>query len=243
MKIGIIVVVYNLNTRVFLLQMECIKKFCTDNNYTIEIIDNSTDNELSEAIKYHSSVMKLNYTRVRANNNDSSWSHSFAANFAYQRFENEYDIFFYLDHDCIPVKKFSIIEILRDYVIAGVEIGAHTKYFWPGCLMFNNTLISHNLVNFSPNGELRVDTGGELYKVIETHGRNKCLFFDEEGHGNPAFVNTPLYSFYMMIYNETFMHFINASGWNPTDRNEERLNSLINIVFDKIKNADEQNCI
>lgn len=234
MKVGIVIICYNIDTRILILQLDAIKKYCTDEDYRIEIVDNSSIEEQAEAIKHYAKVYGLDYQRTKSSAQNDSWSHSFAANFSYERLKNDYDLFFYIDHDCIPLKKFSVKEILGDKIMAGVRSGPKLNYFWPGCLMWNNVEIDKSLVSFSPNNAMRLDTGGQLYRVIEKYGEDRCLFFDEVGCQNPYFLDTPLYTFYMMICNETFMHFINASGWNPTERNDQRLNSLINIATNKI---------
>lgn len=233
MKVGIIIITYNLDARIFLLQIECIRKFCKDENYTIEVVDNSSNEEMAETIRHHAQEQEVNYKRTYSSFTNDSRSHSFAANLSYNTFKNVYDVFFYLDHDCIPVKEFSVLEMLGDSIIAGVRAGIKTFYYWPGCLIWNNTLIDKELINFNPNNELRLDTGGEFYKVIEKYG-DGCKYFDEIGYENPYFFNTPLYYFYTTIYKNTFLHFIGASNWMALEKNEERLNSLINITTNKI---------
>lgn len=232
MKTAIVIIVFNLDHRVFLLQIEAIKKFCTD-NYVIEVIDNSTNLELSEAIKYHAQEQGVSYRKTNPVNADPSHSHAFAANLAYKILFEFYDYFFFLDHDCIPLKPFSVVNTLGEKTIAGVQVGIETKYYWPGCLMFNNKKVNRKYLNFNPIHHLRIDTGGQTYRIIN-QTPDECIFFDEVGHYNEAFRDTELYYFYMVINEGTFMHFLNSSGWNPTERNEERINSLINIAQTKI---------
>lgn len=227
MKVGVIIIVFNLDCRVFLLQISAIRKFCSD-DYVIEVIDNSTDIEKSEAIKYHAGSQNVNYRKTEPNNNDPSHSHAFAANISYKILQNEYDILFYLDHDCIPVKSFNCVEILGKNDIAGVQSGqGQTKYFWPGCLMWKVKKIPKSYINFNPVHRLRADTGGGLYKILP---RYKCLFFDEVGCANPDFSHDPDYYFYMTMHNKTFIHWLNTSNWRNKKNNEERINTLINIT-------------
>ena len=41
-------------------------------------------------------------------------------------------IFFFIDHDCIPVREFSVIDILGGgHVAAGIGEEKNKKYFWP----------------------------------------------------------------------------------------------------------------
>lgn len=228
MKVCICIIVYNLDHRIFIFQIESIKKYCTD-DYAIEVIDNSTHKEKSEAIKYHAGIQEVNYRKTEPGEIDSSQSHAFAANLSYKMLFEFYDAFFYLDHDLIPVKPFSVSQILEENDCAGVKVGIETKSLWAGCVMWKKT-IPVELIDFTPIHDLRLDTGAGFYKVIDQY---KCFFFDEVGCFNEQFKDTKLYYFYMMIYSGTFMHFLNASDWNPTKNNEQRLNSLMNIAMQR----------
>lgn len=228
---GIVIVTFNILDQVFLLQIEAIKKFCQD-EFEIQIIDNSTNDEMAASVQYHAIRMGCLYQKTRANDADFSRSHAFAANVGFQLTKNKYDKLFFLDHDCIPVKPFSIEKILDGYMMGGVAQNKEVTYFWPGCFMFNNKDIAEQFINFSPDSKLGLDTGGQLHKAIENYGRENCIFFDEVICQNQAYAGEH-YSTYNMICNETFMHFVNASNWNPVQDNQLRVNSLINIAREK----------
>ncbi len=238
MKVGIVIITYNLDCRVFILQIEAIRKFCQDPDYTIEVFDNSSNQELATAIKHHAGELGVKYNRTNPSTSDASLSHSFAANFSYKILKDTYDTFFYCDHDLIPIKLFSVEQILGNYIGAGVKHGINVKYFWPGCFMFKNGFVDKSLIDFSPNQELSIDTGGELRKLIENHGEDKFLFFDETGCQNETMITHKDYYFYIMIFGETFLHFLAASNWSKKERHEERINSLINIATNKIVESD-----
>lgn len=224
-KVGIIVVTYNC-PQIFLKQVNSIEKKCKD-NFEIVIIDNSTDESAIESIKYHSERRGLRYFKTRSTSRMGSDSHAFAANFSYQKLKDEYDYFFYIDHDCFAVEDFSVIEILGDKTFAGIaQVKKKALYLWPGCLMFKKT----DGVDFSTNHELGLDTGGNLYKLLN---EANTKYFNEEHVQNPGF-NKSFYNFYSSINNGMFLHFIAASNWSNTESNEERINSLINIVDAKI---------
>lgn len=230
MKVGIIIITYNISAEVFLLQIAAIKKFCKD-DFVIHVIDNSDDKEIAEHIRYHSSVNGIDYVKLFSNSKGSSDSHSFAANFAYQQFKNEYPYFFFLDHDCIPVKEFSVVEALSGgHVAGGIGQNKSKKYPWPGCFYLNNSAVDHDLVDFSPAEGL--DTGGRLYKIIEKYGGEAFLDFNESYHQNPNYVNKE-YGHYAMIKDETFIHFINGSNWNTKADHQQRISSLVNVVKEK----------
>ncbi len=229
MKVGVVIITFNIPSEIFLLQIQAIKKFCTD-DFVIEIFDNSTDAAIAESIRYHSEQMGINYRKVNASTTDPSQSHSFASNLSYQLLKDSYDYFFYLDHDCAPVKEFSVVEILGANLYAGIAQNIPT-YPWPGCFMFNNNEIDHDLIDFTPNHEKGLDTGGELYKVVEKYGKEAGLFFSEAYCQNQHFQGK-LYNHYSMIQ-DTFMHFIASSNWINLPGHAERMSGLIAILKEK----------
>lgn len=232
MKVGIIIICYNIPSEVFLLQVAALRKFCKD-EFVIEVIDNSSDAEAAEHTRYHSSVLGLNYTKTFAGGKGSSDSHSWAANFAYQKVKDLYDMLLYLDHDCIPVTEFSIVDILNGgHVAAGIGQEKAKKYFWPGLFMLSNCAVDKDIVDFSTNSEFGLDTGGNLYKIIEKYGEEACIFFNESYHQNPDFISKD-YGYYAMINDQMFLHFVNGSNWNTKADHQQRISSLVNVVKEK----------
>lgn len=227
MKKTIITITYNIPVEVFILQIEAIKKFCKDTDYDIWVVDNSFIESMADGIRYHAERLGANYIRTKASSVNGSDSHSFAANFIYQKLENQYRLFCFLDHDCIPVRDFSIEKILKFKVAAGIGQSKSKTYFWPGCFMVDPQEIASD-VDFSPNTSLGLDTGGETYRIIEEVGEDNVEFFDEVHHENKHFRGK--YKSYAMINKDMFIHFINGSNWNNEKLNQERLNSLINIT-------------
>ena len=233
-KVAIVIVVYNI-ADLIVKQINCIRKFCTDENDII-IIDNSTNKEVSDAIVYYNNtIMNCLYFKTQASSEGGSESHVFACNWAFQSLVDKYDYFCYLDHDNFPIRNFSVKEILKDNIIAGLgQQPKDTKYFWAGCVMFNVEKIEKELIDFSTNHELQIDTGGMLYRIIEKYGNDKCLFFNESYIQNPNF-NKSFYNFFAMINDEMFMHFLNSSNWAKASDHKERINSLLNILNEKIQ--------
>lgn len=233
MKLGVVIICYNISSEVFLLQVAALKKFCKD-DFTIEVVDNSSHNDLAEQIRYHSAIIGVDYIRTNSSSINSSDSHSFAANLAYHRFKNKYDLLFFTDHDCIAVCEFSAVEILKGgHVLAGIGQGAKKKYIWPGCLFICvAALDDKDIIDFSPNAEYGLDTGGNLWKAIEKYGQETCVFFNEAYHQNPDFVSSEL-GHYAMINNGMFMHFIAGSNWSNQKDHQKRISSLINVAKEK----------
>ena len=240
MKTAIIIITYHIDPRILIGQVQAIRKFCTDADYSIEFFDNSQDEEKAAGIKHHVIDQGCNYHRTISATTDPSVSHSFAANFAYKTLKDRYDLIAFFDHDLIPVKTFSVELILAGKLVAGVlqYQGGHVQYLWPGCLFLDNTQIDKSLVDFSPNNQLGTDTGGELYKLVNACGTGQCVFIDETGCLNPDLKDHPTHYFYMTLHNQTFLHFLAASGWAGEPDHEKRINSLINIVNNKITDYD-----
>ena len=224
-KVGIVIVTYN-NPALIVPQLNCIKRFCKDDHDVI-IVDNSTVEEARVAIEYH--TREHIYIKVHSSSTNGSSSHSFAANFAHLKFKDDYSHFFYMDHDLFPTRPFSATGILDGNVMAGMGQGNGKVYFWPGCLFFGNG-IDMELIDFAPYPGM--DTGGGLYKVIEAY-TDSCKHFGEEYFENKYFnTNNPKYSYYSMIAG-IFMHFLGGSDWERVERNNERINSLLNILQER----------
>lgn len=226
MKTGIFIVTYNVPD-LLIRQIAHIKKFCKD--YTdIWIIDNSSVKEKAISIHYHANRLGCNYMRTHSSSKGGSESHAFACNVSYSRQAIKYDKVLYLDHDCFPVQDFSIADILSDNPLAGIGQEKSKKYIWPGLAFIDNSKIDVKEIDFSCSIEHGLDTGGMLFTVIEKYG---CTFLDEAYIENPYFTQPP-YNYYSLLANSTFMHFVNASNWNKQLDNEQRINSLLNILED-----------
>lgn len=233
MKVCTVVIVYNISAELFCLQIEAIKKFCKD-DVEIMVIDNSTVMDKSIPIQYHSKLLGAAYIKTMASSADGSDSHSFAANISYQKLKNNYSYFHYLDHDCVPVRPYSVVDILgEEKVIAGIGQHETNTFMWPGCVMWNNDKVDNSLIDFSPSHSLRLDTGAGLRHVIEKYGKDACVFFNEVYEQNPNFVDNK-YGYFSSINDGMFFHVVNSSNWSKEARHEERINSMINLIKAKI---------
>lgn len=232
-KLGIVIVVYNCSS-LLLKQIECLRRFCRD-EHDIIVVDNSDKTGFSEHIQYYASTNECIYMKTNASSRNGSESHAFACNTSYLKFMDGYEYFMYLDHDNFPVKYFSVETILKDKIIGGLGQvkTSGKKYFWAGCVIWNNERIDRSLIDFSPNAEHGLDTGGNLFRAVDKYTDEQCIFFNEEYQQNPNFSKSR-YDFFAMIYSGGFMHFINSSNWNNSNDNTERLNSLLNILEERI---------
>lgn len=224
-KVGIVIITYN-TSQLLSLQVDCIRKFCKD-SYEIIIVDNSTILEEIKAIQYYChTTSNIHLYKVDNGEKDFSKNHAITANWIYKTIKPNYDYILYLDHDCFPVKDFSVKEILGDNLIAGIPQGTTTKYMWPGCLFLDSQYLINDDIDFSCNSKLGLDTGGNLYKLIQDTELHKFLSEEYEYFNNED-------DFYSMLHNKTFMHFIKGSNWNNNPDYENRMKRLIEILKEK----------
>jgi len=242
-QVGIIIVAFNCPDFI-MRQVECINRFY-QGECDIIIFDNSNvircDISKMEVFRdrfEHANKNNVLYHGFVGQYNNPSDSHSYACNEAYKFYSSQYSRLLFLDHDIFPVKPFSIDNLLfanntSYYVISGLgQIKNHYIYYWAGCVAFNTNLVHPDIVDFSTNSELGLDTGGNLYRCIEGYGP-LCGFVNEERLQNPYF-NSSEYDFYTLVNKGMFMHFTNGSNWNKSAKNDDRISSLYRILTERI---------
>lgn len=233
--VGIVTIAYN-EPRLIVKQLELIERFCQD-EHEICVVDNSTNPQARSAIEYHAHFYGAQYIGTSANAVNSSVSAVFALNLSYTKLHDKYDYFLYLDHDAFPLHDFSVIDELGDKLMAGVGQQKGKMYLHPGYLMFNNREMPPGMIDFSCNSEFGLDTGGNLYRIIEKYP-DAIKYWDETYEENPYFTEG-FYNFFAMINRGMFMHFINGSNWNHKElsgaQHEMRLNALLAVLNDKTK--------
>lgn len=234
-KLAIVIVVFNISNLIKK-QIDLIKKYCMD-DFDVMVVDNSSDSRVAEEVKLIANDLNCNYLKTNSTG-DFSQSHATACNFAYQEFKN-YKYMLFLDHDNFPVENFSVVEVMKNKVIGGVgQCKEGVYYYWPGCVMINNELLVDDIVDFSTNSDLKLDTGGNLYTLINKYTQEKCVGFDQYEIYDTNDID---YAFYNNICSPagaskfTFMHFINASNWNNKKNNQKRIDGLLDILKERTK--------
>jgi glycosyltransferase involved in cell wall biosynthesis len=232
-EVAIVVVAFN-DSRLIAKQIECINLFCQD-SFEIVIVDNSEVESVSERIKNITEENECVYIRTKSLDKDFSVSHSSACNSAYTQLKNDYDYFLFLDHDNFPIKKFNIKKMLSSYIIGGIpQFRGDKVYFWAGFVMFNNNMVSSEDVDFSINREFGLDTGGNLYKLLNKMSCLDWVYFDEKHIQIPNYTGEN--NVYALIAGGTFQHNIKSSNWNKSPDHEVRINKLYEVLEQNIKN-------
>lgn len=221
---GIVIITYN-RPDILPLQLGAIQDFCMDEHEVI-VVDNSTDEVAITQILMERGYHR--YYKVNANSRNSSDSHAFAANFAFSKLKNDYDHFLLLDHDIFPTRPFSVPEMLRDKFLGGLGQAKHKTYLWPGFTFWRNDKIESLDFSTAPG----LDTGGCTWEEVERIGVDGVAWQMEVYHENPYFKHPP-YNFYSIV-GDGWMHFLNSSGWNPSNGQDERIESLKKILSERI---------
>lgn len=243
-------------------QARCIKRFCKDKEYDILVIDNSNIETQRENIQQQCESLGVKYFKVESDiikpkRMAASDDHAFALKYAFNKFKDEYDYIFFLDHDIFPIKDFSVVELLKlntenKLIAAGLPQGSNKTFFWAGCFLLNMRDVDLSLIgNFSPIAGLGLDTNGDTHKLLEVYEKDRFCFFNEEFITNNHFlhiisnkqdevrqngggeVNDP-YKEYQLIANATFLHFRGGSNYVSCVLYAERMGSLFNVLNEKI---------
>lgn len=232
-KLAIIIVVWNVHDLIST-QLDLLKRFCKDDSFDIIVIDNSTNLSIAARVKKYVETAGCIYIKTNTNLETSN-SHAFACNHAYETYKLQYEYMLFLDHDNFPIKDFSVKNLLNDKVIGGVGQTRLKTYLWAGCVALNNKIVDQNMVDFSTNPQFNLDTGGNLYQILEKYGLDSCVFLDQFETKNTLYDKYDWWA-YNIIANQkkdaqfSFMHFINASNWSNSQTNEERINSLMILL-------------
>lgn len=235
-EVAVVIVAFN-DARLIGKQIECINLFCQD-SFEIVIVDNSEVESAAEQIKKITEENECVYIKTNSLDKDFSISHSSACNTAYAQLKDRYGYFLFLDHDNFPIKPFSVIKMLGSNVIGGIPQFKSHIYFWAGFVMFNNSIVDKNLVDFSINRELGLDTGGNLYKLIAFNNL-PYFYFDEVHFYIPDYYGEN--NVYALIANGTFQHNIKSSNWTNSPDHEKRIEKLYEILEQNIKYGREYN--
>jgi hypothetical protein len=176
----IISVTYN-NDSLIAHQANLIKKNISDPVFFI-VADNSTKPEKRKSIRNYCDANGIGYISLPENPYQScSRSHSICLNWIYRNFIMEFNpkYFGFVDHDIYPVRKHSIIEILRRQKMYGHLQGKEYWYLWPGLCFYETESCKNFELDFSPdeiNG-VKSDTGGANYEKLYRHiDKEKIIF-------------------------------------------------------------------
>ena len=175
------------NDKVIDYQIKFMKKNFKDEHLHI-IVDNSSDNEISEKIRKICIEQDTMYIRLPENNLFTSQSHALALNYTCKNIIDKRwcKYFGFLDHDIFPIKKTTILPYLKRQKMYGylldrekLEYARNARTIWPGFCFFDKSISKK--FDFRPIKSLfplyALDTWGKNYKLLfRRYDKNKLDF-------------------------------------------------------------------
>lgn len=138
------------------------------NSFTYNIIDNSSDLNISNKINSFCINYNINYLKTNVKCFDCSQSHAAALNYSIKNLKLLSANILFLDHDIIPVTKININNFIKNNIIYGHQSLRNDRwYMWPGLFLIKNDSSYISKLDFNTISGL--DTGGKtgkLYFVI-----------------------------------------------------------------------------
>ena len=159
-----------------------VKKLGRDENYRHVIVDNSPKKSARKQMKQICERKGVDYVCVPLYIDKlishklfgNGLSHGAAINWMFYHVlkYNQPESFALLDHDVLPLKEFSLKEILISRDFYGVERNKGVAwYLWPGWCVFKYDLIEKYKPNFLPVfvNDVYLDSGGGNYEHLYCH--------------------------------------------------------------------------
>ncbi len=181
-------------------QTELLRKHCTDTEFDIIYVDNSTNTASSNAIKKTAKVLRCKYLHVTCPGDDGAYS--CAANTAYLACHTKYAMLFYADQYLAPNQPFNIAQICKGKVLVGVKKqrtidGEKITYMLPGAVFINMKLLNDSYPYFAHRESVDfgschgLGAGSNLHRLIDFLAMDQVAYLSEAHHnGNPLIHNT-----------------------------------------------------
>lgn len=218
--IDIVTIAFN-NDMVIKYQIELLEKYLND-NYYYTVIDNSTDNFVSEKVKRICIEKHAGYIKLAENKNIASFSHGAALNWAYYNFilKRKLKYFGFIDHDIFPIKETSLIEKLEkspNCCYGSIQEKKKRWYLWPGFCFYRFADVYQKKLNFMPGEGL--DTGGMNWFFLYKNIVKESLLKVRHEYKNITKGNVKQINIYEIL-DESWIHSINASNWFGAGKEE-----------------------
>ena len=174
----IITIAYN-HVKLIEKQIELVKRFGRDDDYRHVIVDNSPKRRVRKQIKQICAREGVDYVCVPRYIDKlishklfgNGLSHGAAINWMFYHVlkYNQPESFALLDHDVLPLKDFSLRELLHSRDFYGVERNKGIGwYLWPGWSIFRYNIVEKCKPNFLPEfvDGTYLDSGGGNYERL-----------------------------------------------------------------------------
>ena len=209
---------------------------------TIIIFDNSRDQSKKKEIKSVCHDLNALYFSLPKNKTlHVNRSHSLAMQWVYENVVKAIkpNIFAFIDHDLIPVKEFSLLNVIKDQDFYGwYRIGLQRKNpdawnLWAGYCMYNYTKIKKSNLYFMYDFANGLDTGGGNYDSLYHGYDDRNMNFSS---ASQVSINIPGVGVVedLMVLDDSWHH-IGSVGHND---NSKLKKDYVTTLFNKIEKGD-----
>ena len=241
----IITIAYN-HVKLIEKQIEHVKEYGSDENFRHVIVDNSPNRSVRKQIKYICEREGVDYVGVPLYIDKfishrlfgNGLSHGAALNWMFYHVltPNQPECFALLDHDVIPLKKFSLRDKLgkRDFIGVKRDMGVGW-YLWPGWCVFKHDVVEKCKPNFLPvfvdgrfldsgDGNYKklyseYSLGDDIFPIVVTKRVRKTVGlcrYDEIYHGDC-----------LQFIDDAWLHIINGSNCAHIPDKEKYVDNLL----------------
>lgn len=212
--------------------------------YRYTVFDNSNNEENADEIKTVCKQYSCKYIRLPKQDTkiDVANSHGTALNWIWRKYMSQSSAAYFgiLDHDIFPIKPFDLMPYIEGQEVFGyvrkseknVLIKQGRWYLWPGLTFFDGSYIKGKRLDFCPDWNHGLDTGGKNYFIIY-----KNIDVDKIKTTKPREVRIDsTCGAYWGGYEEFdcgWIHMWNGSGYTYSEKWKEKYNNFI-CVLEKI---------
>ena len=225
----IITVAFN-NAQIIPLNVEYVEKYYQD-DHTHIIADNSSDPKSADLIRKFCEENKVAYIRVPKNHLNifsGSYNHATALNWVYKYVVRKRNpaYFGFIDHDLLPTKPISLVNLLDVQHIYG-PLRKRGEYWYLSAILsfFDYLYVKDKKVDFLPvkyDNEHYLDSGGGNWSDIYSKMNMSEIHFCEERMENFREGNNR-HQDQVEIFDDMWLHTINGSYWKKISVQKENI--------------------
>lgn len=216
------------------------------NPYRYTVFDNSNKENCAENINSVCKQYGCKYIRLPKQDSkiDVANSHGTALNWIWRKYmcHSSASYFGILDHDIFPIKPFDLREYLQGQKLFGyvrkseknVFIKQGRWYLWPGLTFFDGSYIKGRELDFCPDWNHGLDTGGKNYFIIY-----KDIDLNKLKTTEPTEVRIDsTCGAYWGGYEEYdcgWIHMWNGSGYSHSEKWQDKYNNFICVLKKRLE--------
>jgi len=250
--VDIVTVAFN-NADILNIQYQFLKRNLK-NAFVYHILDNSTNDGISNIIKKFCTIYEIDYIKTNTDHTDFSISHGLAINDLLGKIVFEKELLLFLDHDIIPIKEINLDDNLGDsdfYGLKQINAVANNWYLRPVLFLCKNDLKYVKALNFLPCKG--ADSGGSNYETLFKYlpegkvtdvkdFKYYSLTKSIDNFKHHVFIMHQLHDNIQQYHGDNdlsecmdgWLHFINTSDWNNKGSKMDKIIEFTDLLFNKL---------